>query len=206
MKHRNSNIQSANAANTQWAFALACALAIVSATGEARAQSEFVYAGEPVHPACVHALTMRQGDSVPVTTAVSLQGCATSERSKSKVSWQDDVTTFEDDAILEGGSFGYRELTRLDNGIFGLAIVRILPDGEARVSMAAVNMIARPMIRHGHIVNLEMLELLGEMWIPDMQLLSFRSMGNIVHFSAGVGADRVERKVDFTRLGKLRKD
>jgi hypothetical protein len=203
MKHHNSNIRSANAS---WAFALVCAFAIATATGEARAQSKFVYAGEPVHPGCVHALAMRQGDAVPVTTAVSLQGCATSARSKSEISWQDDVTTFEDDTILGGGSFGYRELTQLDNGIFALAILRILPDGKARVSMAAVKMIARPMIRHGQIVNLEMLELLGEMWIPDMQLLSFRSMGNIVHFSAGVGPDRVERNVDFTRLGKLRKN
>jgi hypothetical protein len=203
MKHRNSNIRSAN---ERWDLALVCAFAIITAAGYASAQSKFVYAGEPVHPGCVHALTMRQGDAVPVTTAVSLQGCATSERSKSKISWQDDVATFEDDAILGGGSFGYRELTQLDNGIFGLAIVRTLPSGETRVSLAAVKMIARPMIRHGHIVNLEMLELLGEMWIPDMELLSFRSMGNVVHFSAGIGPDRVERNVDFTRLGKLREN
>ncbi|MBW2273496.1 MAG: hypothetical protein JRG96_09510 [Deltaproteobacteria bacterium] len=202
MNHRRSTIRSVRA---RWAFAFVCALAIAAATGEAGAQTKFQYGREPVHPACVHALAMRQGDAVPVTTAVSLQGCATSARSKSEARSEQDIATFEDDAILGGGSFGYRELTQLDNGIFGLAIRRVLPSGEERVSLAAVKMIARPMIRHGTIVNLEMLELLGELWIPDMHMLSFRSMGNTVHFSAGVGPDRIERKVDFTRLGRMRK-
>jgi hypothetical protein len=73
------------------------------------------------------------------------------------------------------------------------------------VSLAAVVMIARPMIRNGKIIRLKQIELLGELWIPDMQLMSFRSLGNIVHFSAGVGTDKVERQIDFTRLGRLRK-
>ena len=47
-------------------------------------------------------------------------------------------------------------------------------------------------------------ELLGELWIPGMDVLSFRSAGNVVHFVAGVGPDRVERHVDFTRLGRMR--
>jgi hypothetical protein len=73
------------------------------------------------------------------------------------------------------------------------------------VSLAAALMIARPMIRNGQIIRLEQIELLGELWIPDMHLMSFRSLGNIVHFSAGVGADKVKRQIDFTRLGRLRK-
>jgi len=172
---------------------------------ESRAQGNLSYGGEPVHPACVHALAMHQGDATPVTTAVSLEGCSSSERSKSKVQHKGEVLVFEDEALLGGGSFGYRELTRLDNGIIGLAIHRVLPDGEERVSLAAVMTIARPMIRHGKIVQLEQIELLGELWIPDMQLMSFRSLGNKVHFSAGVGANKVERQVDFTRLGRMRK-
>jgi hypothetical protein len=148
---------------------------------------------------------MHQGDAVPVTTAVSLEGCSSSERSRSKIRYEGELAVFEDDALLGGGSFGYRELTQLDNGIFGLAIRRILPDGEERVSLAAVKMIERPMIRHGKIVHLLQLELLGELWIPDMSLMSFKSMGNIVHFSAGTGPDRIERRVDFTRLGRMRK-
>jgi len=164
-----------------------------------------MYGGKSVHPACIHALAMRQGDAVPVTTAVSLQGCSSSKRSKSEVRWEKDVASFEDDVILGGGTFGYREITQLDNGIIGLAIRRVLPDGEERVSLAAVKLITRPMIRNGQIVQFQMLELLGEMWIPDMDMLSFRSMGNVVSFSAGVGPDRVERRIDFTRLGKMRK-
>ena len=39
----------------------------------------------------------------------------------------DDLAVIEDDAILGGGSFGYRVLNQLDNGIFGLAIRRCFP-------------------------------------------------------------------------------
>jgi len=112
---------------------------------------------------------------------------------------------FEDEALLASGSFGYRELTQLQNGIIGLAIRRTFPDREERVSLAAVKIVERPMIRRGEVVQLHMLELLGELWIPDMQLLSFRSVGNLVHFVSGEGPDKIDRFVDFTRLGKLRK-
>ena len=199
MQHRDSQSRGRRA------LVLVLPLAIAALASEAHAQAAFLYAGEPVHPACVHALAMHQGDAVPVTTAVSLEGCSSSERSRSKVRYEKDIAVFEDEALLGGGSFGYLELTQLDNGIFGLAIRRVLPDGTERVSLAAVKMVDRPMIRHGQIVRLQQIELLGELWIPDMQLMSFKSMGNIVHFSAGVGPDRVERRVDFTRLGKMRK-
>ena len=186
-----------------WALLHACALVAVAASAQAR--DPFAYGGQPIHPGCVHALVMQQGDAVPVTTAVSLEGCASSGRSKAKPHYEaHDLAVIEDDALLGGGSFGYRVLNQLDNGIFGLAIRRILPDGEERVSLAAVKLIARPMMRHGMVVNLQQMELLGEVWIPDMELTSFRSVGNRVHFVAGQGPDRVERDVDFTRLGKLR--
>jgi hypothetical protein len=181
------------------------AFLIAMVADDARAQSRFLYGGNPVHPACVHALAMHQGDAVPVTTAVSLEGCATSERSKSEVRYEGEVVLFEDEALLGAGSFGYRELTQLDNGFFGLVIRRILPDGKERVSLAAITIVERPMIRHGQIVRLKLIELLGELWIPDMEMWSFRSMGNVVHFTAGMGRDKVERNVDFTRLGRMRK-
>ena len=107
--------------------------------------------------------------------------------------------------VLGGGSFGYRELTRLDNGILGLVIRRVLPDGSERVSLAAVVIAVRPMIRNGRIAKLQQIELLGELWIPEMQAMSFRSVGNVVHFRAGSGPNKVEREVDFTRLGRMRK-
>ena len=116
-----------------------------------------------------------------------------------------ELIKFEDDDILGGGSFGYREMTRLENGIFGLVIHRILPDGEERVSLAALQLVARPMILNGKLVHLDMLELLGEVWLPEMQMLSFRVVGNTTHFTAGEGPNKVERTVDWTRIGKLRR-
>jgi len=201
MSHRGPNVRSICLCGS---LALAVAWAVVGVAGEARAQARFLYGGEPVHPACVHALAMHQGDIAPVTTAVSLEGCAASGRSKSEVRWEGGVATFEDDAILGDGSFGYRELTQLDNGIIGLAIRRVRPDGEERVSLAAVKIVARPMVLNGEIIRLELIELLGEVWIPDIQMLSFRVVGNLVHFTSGVGPDKVERGVDFTRIGNMR--
>ena len=179
--------------------------ALVLVASAADAEEAFTYADRPIHPGCIHALAMLQGDAVPVTTSVSLAGCATSERSKSEVRYEGDLAVIEDEALLGGGSFGYRVINQLDNGIFGLAVRRILPNGKERVSLAAVQLVARPMIRHGSPVNLMLIELLGEMWIPDMQLLSFKSVGNKVHFESGVGPDRIERTIDFTRIGKQRK-
>lgn len=194
------------ASHARRAFVLLHACAIVATAGGAHAEEEFVYAGEPIHPGCVHALAMQQGDAIPVTTAVSLEGCASSERSKAKVRYEsDNLAVIEDDALLGGGSFGYRVLTQLDNGIFGLVIRRIRPDGEERVSLAAVKIADRPMIRGGNIVRFRLVELLGELWIPGMDLTSFQSIGNRVHFVAGTGTERVERNVDFTRLGRMRK-
>ncbi len=202
MDHRESQSRSTQARRS---LVLILVLAIAVVAGQAHARAPFLYGGEPVHPACVHALAMDQGDAVPVTAAVSLEGCASSERSKTKVRYEGEFAVFEDAALVGGGSFGYRELTQLDNEIFGLVIRRVLADGEERVSLAAVKMVQRPMIRHGQITQSQLIELLGELWIPGMQMLSFRSMGNIVHFSAGFGPKKVERTVDLTRLGRMRK-
>ncbi len=203
MNHIKSESRSGN---TRRALALLHACAIVAVAGTAQAKEAFLYNGEPIHPGCVHALAMQQGDAVPVTTAVSLEGCASSERSGAKVRYEsDDLAVIEDDALLGGGSFGYRVLNQFDNGIFGLAIRRVLPNGAERVSLAAVKIVQRPMVRHGSIVRVTLIEVLGELWIPDMELASFRSVGNRVHFVAGVGPERVERDFDFTRLGKMRR-
>lgn len=186
-------------------IALLAACASALGAGAVHAREPFTHAGRPIHPGCIHALAMNQGDRVPVTTSVSLEGCATSERSKSEVRYADDFATIQDDDLLGGGSFGYRVLNQLDNGIFGLIIRRVLPDGEERVSLAAVELVSRPMVRHGATVRLMMVELIGELWIPEMQLLSFQSIGNKVHFVSGTGPERVERTVDFTRVGRERR-
>lgn len=184
---------------------LVAAAAVAGIAAEARAQDGFSYADQPVHPGCVEALVMQKGDRSPVTTAVSLEGCAASDRSKAPVRHEGELVVFEDAALLGGGSFGYRVISRLENGIFGLAVRRAGPEGEERVSLAAVQMVARPIMRNSKIRNVMMIELLGELWVPEMELSSFRSIGNKVHFVSGVGPDRVERNVDFSRLGKLRR-
>ncbi len=77
--------------------------ALVIGAGAADAEEAFTDAGRPIHPGCIHALAMHQGDAVPVTTAVSLAGCATSERSKSEIRYEDDLAVIEDEALLGGG-------------------------------------------------------------------------------------------------------
>lgn len=191
---------------SQLALRLLSACALFAAAGSAHAEELFLYNGEPIHPGCIHALAMQQGDAVPVTAAVSLEGCATSERSKAPMHYEsDDLAMIEDDALLGGGSFGYRVLNRLDNGFYGLGIRRVLPDGTKRVSLALVSIVERPMVRHGKIVRLQLVELLGELWVPEIELMSLRTVGNRVHFVAGTGTERVERDIDFTRLGKMRR-
>ncbi len=185
-----------------WLFAavLACAAT------PAQAQKGFVWDGELIHPGCVHALAMERGDEVPVVTAVSLEGCAASQRSRAEVTFVDgDVATIEDEALLGGGSFGYRLLNRLENGIFGLVVRRVRPDGDEQVSLAAVALVTRPMVHRGQIIQVQLMEVLGELWIPEMDFESFRAAKNRVIFSVGSGKARVERDVDFTRLGKMRK-
>jgi hypothetical protein len=179
--------------------------ALLLAASAAQARDPFTYSDRPIHPGCIHALAMHQGDVVPVTTSVSLEGCAASERSRSEVRYEDDLALIEDDALLGGGTFGYRVIARLDNGIFGLAIRRVLPSGKERVSLAAVQLVARPMILSGSTVRLMLVELLGELWVPEIELSSFEAVGNKVHFVSGRGPSRVERTVDFTEIGKLRK-
>jgi hypothetical protein len=192
-----SHLESSNGSRiARRSLALLLGLSLAVLAGEAGAGSPFIYGAEPVHPACIHALAMHQGDVIPVTTAVSLAGCARSVRSESRTRYDGEILLFEDDELLGGGSFGYREITQLDNGIYGLAIRRVHPDGTERVSLAAVNIVTRAMIMHSEIVNVQ---------IPGMDVLSFRSMGNSVHWVAGVGPDKVERNVDFTKLGRLRR-
>jgi hypothetical protein len=170
MNHHRSHTRSVH---VLCSLALVAASLVAGVASQAREQFGSLYGGRPVHPACVHALAMQQGDAAPVTTAVSLEGCAASERSRSEVQRDGDVFSFEDDAILGGGSFGYREISRLEN--------------------------------NGKLIHLDMLELLGEVWIPDMEMLSFRAVGNTVSFTSGAGPDKVERTVDWTRIGRMRR-
>jgi hypothetical protein len=175
-------------------------------SGGAWAGSELLFKGKPVHPACVYALvTQAEGDRLPVTLAVSLAGCASSARGALPVSEQDQAATITDEVLIGSGSFGYRALSRLDNGIFALAIRRIYADGKREVSLAAVELVESPMIRSGMVIQVPTIELLGLLPLPDSQFKSFRRAGNRVQVKVGTGPNAIDRVVDLSELGKARK-
>jgi hypothetical protein len=177
---------------------------LTSATASAQ-RGGLYFEGGRVHPACIHALTMQEGDTISVLTAISLPGCAASERTRSEVKFEGEVVYFEDDAILGGGSFGYRELTRLENGMYAIGIRRILADGTKHFSVAAVEIVARPMLRSGMVVRPEMLELVGEARVEISGMASLETAGNVVSFKSGLGPKAVSRTVDFSRVGAERR-
>jgi hypothetical protein len=180
--------------------ALAVALALPSA---AAAASPFLFSGEPVHPGCVHALAMQPGDVVPVTTSVSLTGCASSARSKARLQFDKEIIYIEDGNLTGDGSFGYRHIKTLDNGLFIIGIRRIDADGAKHISLAAMAIRKRPMLQRGGLVGDRLvLEMVGEVRIPDMRMTSLRVLGNRVHYSAGEGATRVDESIDLSRIGR----
>ena len=179
---------------------------LLLAGGRAAAEAPFVYNDEPIHPGCVQALVMQDGDAVPVTTSISLRGCKASSRSKATITWSgSDLATIEDEALLGGGSFGYRLLSTLKNGIYIVGIIREHPDGTRRHSLAALDVKARPMLVSGQVLDQTMLETVCEIWVKDIEFSSLRTIGNTIHFSAGVGPSRSQRSVDLTRIKKARK-
>ncbi len=181
------------------AVLLCLGLSTIGAT-QARANAPFYWGDKAIHPGCVHALVMNQGDAIPVTIGVSLEGCAASDRSKPPVTVENRLHSFEDDELLGGGSFGYIHISTLDNGIYILGIARKFSDGAERVSLAAVDLVQHRMMRQGAMVNRIIIELLGEMWIEDLYLASVRISGNIVRFRAGSGPTQVEKTVDLSRI------
>lgn len=187
-------------------LAAATALLMTLATGAAEAQRGGLYfEGGRIHPACIHALLMQESDTISVVTALSLPGCAASQRVTSEVSFEGPVVFFEDDAILGGGRYGYRELARLENGMYAIGTRRDLPDGTTRFSVAAVEIVERPMLRSGVIVRPQMLELVGEARVDVSDMASFQVSGNVVSFKSGVGPRAVSRTVDFSKVGTARR-
>lgn len=163
----------------------------------------FVFGSEPVHPGCVHALVMQEGDRVPVVTAVSLPACASSERSQAPLKFDKEIVYIEDEALTGFPSFGYRHLSTLDNGIFVIGIRRVDAEGKAHVSLAAMTIRKRPTLqRGGGVSDRLILEMVGEVRIPDMRMASLKVQGNVVHYSAGAGATRIDRTIDLSRIGR----
>lgn len=185
-------------------FALAGGLLLAGAL-EAQAGASFIYENAPIHPGCVHALVMQAGDKVPVITSVSLEGCRDSSRSAAPIQREGEVLFIEDEVLLGEGRFGYRHLATLDNGIFILGIRRDEPDGSVVVSLAAMAIDEEPVLRGQEVGSTPVLATLGEVRLRDMSAASVRTMGNVVRYSAGMGATRQEQTIDFSRIGRARK-
>jgi hypothetical protein len=182
-------------------------LAALFVASSAVAQTSMLFEGEPVHPACILALVDSGPDAqLPITVGVSLPGCMASPKSEIKVTYDGEDPWIEDVSLLgEGERFGYRTLGRLDNGIFAVGMRRIGADGKAQVSLAAMDLVERPMIRSSLVIQVPTLELLGIVPLPDAQSKSFRQVGNLVQLKVGWGANARDRTVDLTELGKARK-
>lgn len=174
--------------------------------GAASAQQDLLFQGKPVHPACLHALvTQAAGNKLPVTLSVSLAGCTSSAPGQLPVTRSEDAATISDDELIGPGSFGYRSLSRLENGIYAIGVRRTDGDGNRAVSLAAVDLVERPMIRNGMVIQVPSLELLGLVPLPKSQVKSFRRVGNKVQVKVGMGPNAFDRVVDLTELGKALK-
>lgn len=181
------------------------ALGLVASHGTAHAETAFAFDDEPIHPGCIHALAMQDGDTAPVTTSISLRGCKSSIRSRAVPTRNHEGTlSIEDAGLLGPGSFGYRHLSTLQNGIFILGIVRTQPGSEPRMSLAAMELRERPLLVRGEIAEMLLLESIGEVWIDGIEIGSLRTVGNTVHFSAGVGPSRRQRSIDLSRIKRAR--
>lgn len=183
---------------------LTLSTSMISAT--ASAEHELVFKGKPVHPACLYALvTQAEGDRLPVTLAVSLAGCESSALGALPVTTLEEAPTIADEKLIGPGTFSYRALSQLENGIYAVGVRRIDGEGKRSVSLAAVDLVERPMIRNGMVIQVPTLELLGIVPLPDSQVKNFRRVRNKVQVRVGMGANAFERTVDLTELGKARK-
>ena len=175
-------------------------------SGGAWAKNSLLFNNEPVHPACLYDLvTQAEGDRLPITLAVSLAGCGASARGALAVTEKDEAITIADEKLIGPGNFAYRPLSRLENGIYAIGVRRIDGEGKSKVSLAAVTISERPMIRNGMVIQVPTLELLGLLPLPDSDLKSFRRVGNKVQVRVGAGPNAMDRSVDLTELGKALK-
>ncbi len=186
-------------ASTVTAFSLGAVVA-----GSASAMDPFIFSGKPIHPGCIHALAMADIDAIPVTKSISLEGCMASARSKAEVTLDKKIYMIQDDELLGEGAFGYAQLASLDNGLSILGILHVPADGTERISLAAVDLVERPTLRNGQVFNRLMLEMIGEVRLPNILLASLKTTGNMVHFSAGTGASRVMNTIDLSAIGRAR--
>jgi hypothetical protein len=178
----------------------------MSLSAEVAEADDFLFKGNPIHPACVHALvTNLEGDPLPVALSVSLAGCMASSRAEIGIRYEGEVIEIKDQALLGGGAFGYRVMSQLTDELFVLGIRRVGDDGGRKVSLAVVDIVERPMFRVSDVIQVPALELLALVPLPNSQSLNFRRSGNLVQIKSGTGPNAMDRTVDLTPLVKARK-
>ena len=154
---------------------------------------------KPIHPACIRALAMKKGDILPVTNTVDLEGCMANPLSHATAHVKEESHTIALDEEHGGGSFSYRILGTLDNGIRIVGIGRVAADGSRAISVAAIDLVNEPALRHGNMVDRTMLKLIVERWVHDFTHGQVQVVGNTVRFYVTSGSSEVDRVIDLSR-------
>ena len=72
--------------------------------------------------------------------------------------------------------------------------------------LAAVGLYKRPhLLPGGDVAQRVVLEMIGEVWIRDIRLASVKTIENKIRFSAGIGASKLDRVIDLSKIGKANK-
>lgn len=167
---------------------------------------DFRFKGNPIHPACVHALvTNHEGDPLPVPLSVSLAGCTASPRASIEIRYEGEIVEIKDEAMLGNGAFAYRVMSQLTDELFVIGLRWTDDDGGRKVSLAVIDIVERPMFRAGDVSQVPALELLALVPLPNSQTMNFRRSGNLVQIKGGTGPNAMDRTVDLTPLVKARK-
>jgi hypothetical protein len=179
---------------------------VLSLLPDAATADDFLFKGNSVHPACVHALvTNSEDDPLPVPLVVSLAGCMASPRAANKILYEGEAIEFKDEALLGDETFGYRVLSQLTKELFILGMRQTSADGSKKISLAVIDIVKRPMFRNGAVMQVPSLELLALLPLPKSQSMNFRRSGNLVQIKVGSGPNAMNRTVDLTPLIKARK-
>jgi len=182
---------------------LGLGMALTPNTAEA---DDFLFKGNPIHPACVHALvTNLEGDPLPVPLVVSLAGCMASPRGEIAIRYDAEAIEIQDETLLGDVTFGYRVLSQLTNELFIIGIRRTSADGTKQISLAVIDIVERPMFRLGAVMQIPALELLALVPLPKSESMNFRRSGNVVQIKVGSGPNAFDRTVDLSPLVKARK-
>jgi len=181
-------------------YLLACAGFVLN-TSQVLAGSDIPLSFEdkPIHPACIRALAMKKGDILPVTNTVDLEGCMANPSSQTAPQVKEGIHTILLDEAQGGGSFSYRILGTLDNGIRIVGIGRVAADGSRAISVAGIDLVVERALRHGEMVKRQFLKLVFDRWVEDFTHGQVQVVGNSVRFVVRSGTSKVDRVVDLSR-------